>query len=281
MKTNIKLAFVAIAVLSIALSSCKKDKENFDSSTDSQAVVENSTADAAFSDVAGIADEAYSGSLSSYRTAGIERVTTTCATITFDTTTTPKHFTIDFGTTNCACKDSNYRRGIIIVTYTGAYRDSGSSHSITFNNYFVNDNQILGTKTVVNNGRNAANHLSYTVSISGSIIWSSVNGGGTSTYNSTRTREWTQGEFTPMWNDDVYLISGTANGVTRSGNSYTMTTITPLKKEIGFRHFTEGILEWTPQGKSARQIDYGYINGNRDKLALVTVNGYTFIVTLR
>jgi hypothetical protein len=201
--------------------------------------------------------------------------------MTFDTLSLPKSFTIDFGTTNCLCKDGNYRRGVIVVAFTGAYRDSGSSHSITFNNYFVNDNQIQGTKTVVNNGRNLAGNLSYSVTINGSIIWSTGYNGGTSTYNSTRTREWTQGEGTLRWDDDVYLISGTANGTTRSGNTYSMATIAPLKKEIGFRHFTDGILQWTPQGKSTRQIDYGYINGNRDNLARVTVDGNTFTVKLR
>ena len=281
MKTNIKHAFMAIAVISIGLGSCKKDKNSYDNAADSEAVIENSAADAAFSDVAGIADEAYTGSLTSYRTAGNERITTTCATITFDTTSTPKQFTIDFGTTNCLCKDKNYRRGAIIVAFTGHYRDSASYHSITFSNYFVNDNQLLGTKTVTNNGRNLAGNLSYSVTINGSINWSTGYSGGTSTFNSTHTREWIQGENTFIWSDDVYLITGTASGITRSGNSYTLATQTPLRKEIGFRHFTSGILEWTPQGKSTRTIDYGYVNGNRDNLARVTVDGNTFTVQLK
>ena len=281
MKTNIKFAFVAIAVLSIALSSCKKDKENFDSTTDSNAIIENSAADAAFSDVASISDEAYTGSLESFRTEGVEKIMTTCATITFDTINSPRSFMVDFGIGNCLCLDGNYRRGKIIVTFTGIYRDSASYHTITFNNYFVNDNQIQGTKSVTNNGRNLAGNLSYTIIVNGSIIWSNSYGGGTSTYISNRNREWIAGENTFTRKDDIYSISGSANGTTRSGNTYSMRTLTPLKKEIGFRHFTAGILEWTPQGKSARQIDYGYINGNRDNLARVTVDGNTFTVTLK
>ncbi|MBK9638931.1 MAG: hypothetical protein IPO63_14420 [Bacteroidetes bacterium] len=53
----------------------------------------------------------------------------------------------------------------------GAYRDSASSHAISFDNYFVNYNQLLGTKTVTNNGRNADGKLSYSITVNGSIIW--------------------------------------------------------------------------------------------------------------
>jgi len=271
---------MAIGMLTLGFSSCKKDKE-IDYTADSDVVKENSAADAAFSDVANIADEAYSGSLSSFRTLQNEKIMTTCATIQFDTTSSPKSFIIDFGTTNCLCKDGNYRRGKINVIYSGFYRDSASFHTITFDNYFVNENQVLGTKTVSNNGRNSAGNLNFTVTVNGSINWSTGYGGGTSTFISNRTRTWVGGESTLVWNDDIYLITGSASGTNRSGNTYTMNIVSPLKKVVGFRHFTSGTIEWTPQGKSARQIDYDYLNGSQDNLAKVTINGYSFIVTLR
>ncbi len=284
MKRNMKLTGAIIGLLTISLGACKKEKDEFDNDTSS--VVEYAMSDAAFSDVASISDEAYDGTLDSYRLqhgSSSERVMSTCATITFDTSATPKTLTIDFGTSDCLCGDGNYRRGAIIVSWSGPYKDSGSVRTITFNNYFVNYNQILGTKTVTNNGRNQNGNLSYTVSINGSVVWDPqyFGGGGTSTYTSTRTREWIAGEITPNWLDDVYLISGTASGTTRVGSSYTMATTEALKKEIGFRHFTDGTLEFTPSGKYTRVIDYGYVNGQRDALAQVTINGYTFTVQLK
>ena len=209
---------------------------------------------------------------------GAEKVMTSCATITFDTISLPKTFTVDFGTTDCLCNDGNYRRGKIIVSWVNPYRDSGSTHTISFDNYFVNYNQLLGSKTVTNNGRNSAGKLSFTVAINGSIIWDPqyFGGGGTSTY----TRVWSAGEATGTWLDDVYHISGTASGTTRTGSSYTMSTTTPLKKEIGFKHLTDGILVFTPSGKYPRTIDYGYVNGLRDALAKVTINGYTFTIEI-
>lgn len=279
-----KIVLMLFAVLYLSFSACKKDKEELDKDTGT--AVEYAMSDAAFSDVANISDEAYDGSLDSYRVQGGSsgnRVMSTCATITFDTTTTPKSLTINFGSTDCLCGDGNYRRGAIIVTWTGPYKDSGSVRTITFNNYFINYNQLSGTKTVTNNGRNSSGHLSYTVTVNGSIVWDPqyFGGGGTGTYVSTRTREWIAGEGTATWLDDVYLISGTASGTTRSGSSYTMATTEALKKEIGFKHFTDGTIEFTPSGKYTRIIDYGYVNGQRDALAQVTINGYTFTVQLK
>lgn len=282
MKSAFKKMCVPGLLCLFALVSCRKDKDEV-MDNDTTSAVEYAMADNAFTDVSSIAEEAYDGSLESYRSASQNRVLTTCATISFDTISSPKTLTIDFGTSNCLCGDGNFRRGKIIVTWSGAYRDSGSVHSITFNNYFVNDNQILGTKTVTNTGTATGGNPVYSVSVNGSIVWDPqyFGGGGTSTYTSARIREWIAGFNTPAWSDDVYLISGTASGTTRAGSSYTMATSEPLKKEIGFRHFTDGVLNFTPSGKFTRVIDYGYVNGGRDNLARVTINGVSFNIQLR
>lgn len=282
MQSAFKIMF-ALGLLSLfALVSCRKDKKD-EPDNDTTSAVEYAMADNAFSDVSGITEEAYDGSLDSYRSAGQNRILTTCATISFDTSSSPKTLSIDFGASNCLCGDGNFRRGKIIVTWSGAYRDSGAVHSITFNNYFVNDNQLLGTKTVTNNGAATGGNPVYSVTVNGSVVWDPqyFDGGGTSTYTSSRTREWIAGFNTPAWSDDVYLISGTASGTTRTGSAYAMATAEPLKKEIGFRHFTDGVLNFTPAGKFTRAIDYGYVNGGRDNLARVTINGVSFNIQLR
>ena len=272
---------VVISVVVLSFITCKKDKEKDDDTT---SLTENAMADAAFTDVANISDEAgttTADSLPSYRGEGLESVLTSCAHITRDTIATPHRITIDFGTTDCLCKDGNYRRGKIYVDYSGHYPDSASTHTISFDNYYVNYNKISGTKTVTNKGRNSSGHLSFTIYINGSITWDAQYGGGTSTHVSNRTREWVAGENTILnWKDDVYLISGTANGTNRSGGTYTMNTITPLRKRIGFRHFTEGVVDFTPTGKATRRIDYSYVNGSEDNLARVTINGLTYTITL-
>lgn len=279
MRKQILILMVMSIVSLVAINGCKKDKEE-EKDKDTSAATENAMADAAFTDVANIADEAATGSLSSYRSANAERILTACATVDVDTSVTPHLITIDFGSTDCLCKDGNYRRGKILVSFTGQYRDSGSTHSISFDNYYVNFNNIQGTKTVTNNGRNAIGNLTFSINVNGSITWDASFGGGVSTYVSSRIREWSAGETTLIWHDDVYHISGTASGVTRTGKSYQMATVTPLRKRIGFRHFTDGIVNFTPGNLATRAIDYGYIGGAEDNLARVTINGNTYTITL-
>lgn len=283
-KTGNTLLLIATGVM-LALGGCKKDSTS-DNNTmpvgerDSVSVLDNAAVEAAFDDVSGISDEAATGTLTSYRITDDQKLFTTCASISIDTVAIPHRITVDFGTTNCLCHDGNYRRGKIYVDYSGMYRDSGSTHTISFDNYFVNNNQLLGTKTVTNNGHNSNGNLSYTCTVNGSMVWDASFGGGTSTMTSTRTRVWIAGESTWQWNDDVYLISGTASGTTRNGASYAMQTTTPLRKEIGWKHFTSGVLEFTPSGKPTRIIDYSYLNNARDNLARVTISGYSFVVYL-
>jgi hypothetical protein len=278
-----KNTVISILSLVIFISACKKEIPKPVGDNDTSTAIENAMADAAYNDVANIADEAYTGNVSSYKS-GIPTVfLSNCASVSFDTAASPKKFTIDFGATNCLCNDVNYRRGKIIVAYQGFYRDSGSTHTITFDNYYVNDNRIDGSKTVTNKGRNNNGNLSYDIAVNGTITWDTAYFGSvsTSSYTANRTREWSEGESTLAWTDDVYLISGTQSGVTRTGASYSASTVSPLKKEIGYRHITDGTLAFTPQGKFTRYINYGYPNGDWDNLAQVTINGYTYIIQLR
>jgi hypothetical protein len=287
MRKNILV--LATTALAVAFSACKKDKdETLDLTDDAKIAYDNSVAESSFDNVSSVADEGYrlkensSGSSTSF----IAGSTANCLTITLDTVSNPRVLTLDFGNTDCLCNDGNYRRGKIIVSYTGHYRDSGHQHTISFDNYFINFNKIDGTKTVINNGRNSNGNLWFSISVNGTVTidpqYSFNQTGGTISYTSSRTREWIAGESTFAFNDDIYLISGTASGTTTSGISYSLATQSgnPLRLEVGFPHFVSGILEITPQGKATQYIDYSYLNNARDNLALLTVNGQTRTIKL-
>lgn len=264
-----------LTIAGVLVWSCQKETPDEDTSTTS----DNALAENIFNDVKDIADQAYAGTLTSYkRTVESDAILITpCATITHDTLVTPHKITIDFGLVNCLCKDGKYRRGEIIITYTGKYKDSATVITHTFNNYFVNDNQILGTKTVTNNGKNSSGNVNYSIQVNGTILL--ANNAGTITWVSSRNREWIAGYVTPTWLDDVYLITGSASGSKTPGNSYTALIINPLRKEIGCKHFVSGSLEITPTGKATRTLDYG--NGICDNIATVTINGKVFTIILK
>jgi hypothetical protein len=280
MKTNrIILATVLLATAAFVFTGCRREEED----TDTSASGDNALAESTFNDVTNISDEAgYNGSLSNYRSGDNEGVLSACATITVDSLNTADQDTIhiNFGTTNCTGNDGRNRRGEIIVYYTGRYRDSASVHTITFNNYYVNDNQVLGTKTVTNLGHNSAGHLVYDIDVNGSIVL--ANNEGTITWNSQRQREWVSGEGTMTWGDDMYSITGTATGTGANGNSYTMNITSPLIRNMALgcrRHFVQGTFELTPSNKPMRTVDFG--SGACDDVATVTINNNTYTIHLR
>ncbi len=285
-KSMVKYLFVA-ATVGILFSSCKKKTDNTDN--DTAAASDNALAEGTYNDVHNIADQAINNNVTSYspvNTSGEKGICSLCAfSILIDTTTNPVPGThtmsITFGsgnnaTVNCLCQDGRYRRGTINVTWSGRYRDAGSSHTITFTNYYVNDNQIMGTKTVTNNGYNGAGHLTFSISVNGTII--KANGGGTITWTSSRTREWIAGESTPTWSDDEYLITGSASGTNAAGNSFTAAITTPLDVKLNCHYIVAGAFSITPSGKPTRSVDFG--NGVCDNQATVTINGNVYNITL-
>ena len=232
-------------------------------------------------DLTNISDEAGRNySVQSFKTADAEGLlATSCAIVTVDTLTATKTITINFGATNCLCNDGRNRRGSVILSFTGKYRDSLTLITVSPQNYFVNDNQVSGSKTITNKGHNAAHHLVYEINANMTIT--KANGGGTITWSSLRQREWLTGENTLAWSDDIYSITGTANGTTSNSNSFTSVITSPLIRNMAIgcrKHFTQGILEHTPSGKAMRSIDYG--NGACDDQATVTINGNTYTITL-
>lgn len=253
--------------------------------SDVTTVVDNATIENVFNDVQNISDQAAKGNVlyfapnttvdsDKYNYSALK---SSCATISHDSTSTPKTITIDFGSSNCLCNDGKNRRGQINVSYTGKYKDSLSVHSISFTDYYVNDNLVLGTKTVTNNGRNADGYLNYSIDVDGKLV--KANTTDTIEWVSNRNRVWLEGESTLLnWLDDVYSIYGTASGVNSAGVSYTAVITTPLRRALSCYYFDSGVLEITPAGKVKRVIDFG--DGTCDASATVSIAGYSFPVTM-
>lgn len=241
---------------------------------------DNALAEKTFADVKSMSDQAASNN-KSYFIAGMDNnMLGGSIKLTFDTVTSAKRITIDFDTTNTLCSwDGCYRRGKIIITYTGFYRTPGTVITITFNNYYVNDNQVLNSssKTITNNGRNANNHLNWTEHVVANIItWDkrSVN------WTSTLYSEWTAGESTILnWQDDEYLVTGSSSGISGSGKPWTITITKALHVKLSCRWITEGSLDILPSGTTAVTVDYG--SGACDSQASATYNGKVYHITMQ
>lgn len=275
MKNTIKFILLAVVSMSLCLTSCKKDEED----KDTEIFADNALAERSYDDVKDISDQAYSGTMESYKGGDVidGSLILPCATVSIDTLATPATITIDFGPVNCLCNDGRNRRGKILVSFTGKYRNPGTVITTTFDNYFVNDHKIEGTKTVTNNSMNPSGNMTFSIQVSGTVT--KPNSGGVITWNSTRTREWIAGSTTPTWLDDEYLITGSANGTSAKGTPYTITILTALHKKIGCKHFVAGVLEMDIQNRPKRTLDYG--SGACDNDATVTINGVTYNIKLK
>ena len=283
MHPNVKTIATLLLALPLLVASCRKDRNTKTGDNDfAGSGVDIAMMDNHFADAQSIDDQAETGNLSTFRTANgntpsqARTMAGGCATITVDTTVTPHLRTIDFGPVNCLGLDGKNRRGKILVHYNGHYKDSGSLRSITFSDYYVNDNQILGTKTVTNMGQNSAGEVYYNIMIDGSIV--KANGAGTVSGQSSRVRTWLAGYNTAGWMDDEYAITGTASITRANGNVISANVTTPLHRSLSCNWIDAGVISITPQSGNVRTLDYG--TGTCDDAATVTVNGNVYNITL-
>jgi len=275
MNKKILLGLTTVAVLGLVYTGCKKDKD--ETTADTEFASNNELSESSSNDAENFADDVAKGQGSgSFRTSSSESMMGGCATITHDTVSNPRVMTIDFGTTNCVCNDGRSRRGKIVVTYSGKYFEAGSSKSMTFNEYYVNDNKVEGTKSIVNNGKNNSGHSTWTISADLTITKSN---GKVHSWSSTRTREMIAGEGTKTRLDDIYSITGSASGDNKKGITYTATIVKPLVRALACRWFQSGSIDFNIGTKPTRTLDYG--NGDCDAQATVTVDGKTYPITLR
>lgn len=197
-----------------------------------------------------------------------------CAVVTNDSV---NHvITYDFGT-GCTGNDGKNRSGKIIMNYSGTgYFDAGSSWNLTFDNFYVNDRHIEGTRNVVNNGFNAFGNMTWTIDAQNMKITRAD--GSWRSWDSQRIREMVSGYGDSTWTNDVYILNGSLSGNNSSGETITC-TLTDLRREMSCHYLTSGTMEVSPSGRPVRSINFG--NGNCDDLATVTRNGISKTIHLR
>jgi len=276
-KSIISLICSIVAILMV-MTSCNKKNDNTYQSDDAAEMVNESFVENTFDELQDIADQAYEFEVSGVKSTQSDFLRFgDCVTINLDTTIMPRVLTIDFGEENCLCRDGKYRRGQIITTFTGRYRQAGTIITHGFSNYYVNDNHIEGSKVIENMGLNEDNQIWYTINVNGQVT---LNEDETVlTWVAERTRTWVNGFFTPRWIDDVLLIEGSGTFSNSNGFGRSMLITSPLRRELSCPHFVSGTVEITPLNLPARILDYG--EGECDNIATVTVGDRTFTIRLR
>lgn len=285
MKRTLLTSMAILAISSTTfMVSCKKNAGDTEKSK-TLAAETNAIAESQYNDVTTIVDQAALNSavlLGAYGTGGSQSpfgpLGSNCVSVTVDTSANPRTITIDFGTSNCLCLDGRMRRGKILATYTGQYRQTGTVVTISLDNYYVNEYKIGGTKKITNQGLNNSGNLVYKVEVTGEV----TRPGATafSTWVSTRYREWKQGYSTPLnILDDVYTITGDASGILADGSNYSLTITSELVRKMNCQWFESGKIDLTETAMPKITLDYG--STGCDGNATVTILGQHFPIVLQ
>ena len=295
MKTNLLIqtkaiyktfAVLTLAIMAVFLISCEKD-ETTNPENEYTDLIDESYASEVFDEIEDLGDEAIDY-LDNATTKSATNVTgygnynrlSPCATVTRVYGDDTVSVTIDFGEENCLCNDGRERRGKIYINHYGHYWGEGDVEIIySFEDYFVDDNQLTGTKHVLRTINNAGNRQSDVV-VDGAMILSDNQ--GTITWYAERTREVVEGSDTHYKYDDVIEVTGSSHGTLANGTNIISEITTPLVRinEPGcYRYFVSGVRSIIIGDQPEITIDYG--DGTCDNLAEITQNGVTKIVEIR
>ncbi len=262
---NLKLlSVVAIFIFAIfVFSSCEKE-DALDASSDDLSDIELSEDAFELTEI-----EEASNFISEMKSD--EKTGFTCMTITIHANENgafwPHSATLDFGSENCTAPSGHTYRGKIHVTQTNYWYLQGATRTTTFEDFYVDDYKIEGTKVLTNNGLNNDLNISFTRTITGGKI-TTPDGTAFITHNSTRTRELVEGVLTHTHLDDVFNITGNESGSTWNGNTYTKTITVPLRKAVACKFPESGKVEFVINNQEPIILDYG--DGTCDAKATLT-----------
>ena len=270
MKRILFSSIVAVGIIALTLNSCKKEKPD----TETQSAVDNNICETEFTKVMPAVNSF------GIKENGVRSVQTACPTITVDSTSIvipgtkwPRIMLIDYGGGCLADSiDGKIRKGQIKCEFSNKWSVVGSRIKVTLINYYVNNIGYACDSIIISH--DAAN--TYTNTIYGGKCVSST---WSLEWAATRTLSQTAGTNTPNFPyDDVFQLTGTANGKNRNGLAYTIATVAPVIKRSSCSWIESGKLNLTPAGLPVRTIDFG--SGACDNQATITINGNTFTFTM-
>jgi len=219
-----------------------------------------------------------------------------CFTVRVDRPNAPRPFpviiTVRFPQSGCMGPDGRVRRGEIKTVYTNRLMIPGAESVTTFLNYSVDSVTVGGTykiKNIVDPVQIMIfppqyNHKWLVTVVGGRLGYPN---GSLVEWNSTKTIEQIEGSHTPILRDDVFKITGNADGVGVRGSITTRwlsEIIDPLIRKNICRWIVKGKIRTVRRNLSNTSpwvavLDFG--RGTCDNAATITINGVTYNITLR
>ncbi len=183
----------------------------------------------------------------------------------------PKTLTVDYGATGC-----NDKQGKLIGVFSGRFRDSLTTVDVTFDQYVHNGYKVEASKYRITNLGKVSGKHSYRLEVENGVI---TKGTDTSKWATDRVYTWEEGRDTPLSRlDDVFLVTGNANGTDRTGFTYTTVVDSALRISNACKWVESGQLTVTPTGELARTVNFG--NTGCDNKATLIIAGQSVEVTM-
>lgn len=290
--TKIKLVTTALIVsaLSVSFFACKKEtKETLETITSAE---DNSTAENEFTSVFDVADDFTSNDT---RTRSGNTILPSGAIVIFtDSVFTDGNgiaFTIDFGPIKTSipkgiiCNDGRFRAGKLHFTASKKYKEIGNVITVSATDadgYYggsdgVNMTNLTGTLTLTR-----ISDMGINVNVSNA---KAVNDKGTVYWQSNRTITKTVDNGAGLIGD-IFEVTGSASGINRNNENFTITIDEPLIKKIQSgcaRTFVKGKITLTNTSSNKTiKIDYDPLNDQAcDLKAKATIGSKEFFYFVR
>jgi hypothetical protein len=166
-----------------------------------------------------------------------------------------------YGAVDRLCEDNKFRRGLFSATFEGPLFQDWVTANIVTDSLFVDDFLIEATIEIQSLGPNDNDLPEFSLKVISSLIMlpdtTKINGVNLST---DFQMIWEEGSLTPsIHEDDIYLVSGTALGVSSDGFEFSVDVKEPLADYVDCFWISQGISEITVPSAEFPTGDIDYI----------------------
>jgi hypothetical protein len=176
----------------------------------------------------------------------------------------PNTIILDFGE-GCEGPHGRMRSGMIIIEISDKMENEGAVRTVTFQDFFVDEVQLMGSRTLTNTGLNDDGLQTFNREVAAlQVIFPN---GDQATRDALHTLTFLEGYGTQNRFDNVVSIEGSASGTSRSGMTYSSTIVEPLIKKGNCRWISAGVKEISNEDQTI-SLDYG--DGACNRAAVVT-----------
>ena len=274
MKTNSILKLTVLFAV-ILFSSCTKDNNDNASVFNAADIQISAKLDQANNDLSDIIDDLYFTENPTGKNVAPTEINSlpSCATVTRTFTATNWTRTISFGTAGCAMPNGAILRGTIIVSGSLPYSTTNYVINYSFERFYYNDMLVQGNRTVTRSlGTSSYQVNTHPICVM-DMNMTFTNSNGVYTRVGSRARECVEGYTTPLWTDNVYVVTGAWTTTFPNGNvhSNAISSTTPIRVRLNCDYrVVSGVVNITRPNHTA-VLDYG--TGTCDNVATLSIDG--------